>query len=344
MSERIEALESRIDAIEKSQQLEDRSASMELRIESVEKQQRRLARAYSGLRFGLRRFWLRPPLWTFEQHQPRPIDLSQLRAPPKLPANPPRFGIVTPSRNHARFLRATIDSVLVQDYPNLRYHVQDCESTDGTVELLKGYGDRISWKSVADRGQSHAINLGLAGVDCDIMAYLNSDDVLLPGTLARVASFFEAHPEIDFVYGNRIFIDLDGLEIGRAVLPRHDARSLQFADYIPQETMFWRRKVWDSLGSYDEAFHYALDWDFILRAQAAGFRFARLPAFLACFRVHDEQKTATDYDVGRREMNILRERYLGYVPTQRNIYRAIMPYLVQQLVYHWMFRLGLLKY
>lgn len=344
MSERIEAMESRIDAIEKRQQLDDRSESIESRISSVEKQQQQLARAYSSARLGLRRFWLRPPLWTFEQHRPRSIDLSRLGAPPKLPANPPRFAIVTPSRNHARFLRATIDSVLVQDYPDLRYHVQDCESADGTVELLRSYGDRISWNSVSDRGQSHAINLGFAGVDCDIMAYLNSDDVLLPGTLAKVARFFDAHPEIDFVYGNRIFIDLDGLEIGRAVLPPHDARALHYADYIPQETMFWRRKVWDAIGSYDEAFHYALDWDFILRAQAAGFRFARLPAFLACFRVHDDQKTATAYDVGRREMNILRERYLGIVPMQRDIYRAIMPYLARQFVYHWMFKFGLLKY
>jgi GT2 family glycosyltransferase len=287
--------------------------------------------------------WLRPPLWTFEQYRPRSIDLSRLKTPAAMPPNPPRFAIVTPSLNQGEFLRATIDSVLAQDYPHLHYHVQDCASTDGTLALLQSYGNRISLKSIHDRGQSHAINLGFAGVECDIMAYLNGDDVLLPGTLATVAAYFHAHPEVDFVYGNRVFIDREGLEIGRAVLPRHHAKTLCYADYVPQETMFWRRRVWDKIGAFDETFHYALDWDFILRAQAAGFKFTRLSRFIACFRVHDDQKTATNYDVGRREMAILRLRYLGRVPSQRELYSAILPYLMRQLAYHWLFRLGLLR-
>ena len=64
-----------------------------------------------------------------------------------------------------------------------------------------------------------------------------------------------------------------------------------WGDFVPQETMFWRRRVWDKIGPFDESFHFALDWDFLLRAQAAGFRFLRLPRFLACFRVHNRQKT-----------------------------------------------------
>jgi hypothetical protein len=87
-----------------------------------------------------------------------------------------------------------------------------------------------------------------------------------------------------------------------------------------------------------------LDWEFVLRVQAAGFKFARLPRFLACFRVHDEQKTAAIYDVGRREMQALRKQYIGLEPTQAQIYRAIFPYLAQQLVYHWMHRIGILRY
>jgi hypothetical protein len=102
---------------------------------------------------------------------------------------------------------------------------------------------------------------------------------------------------------------------------------LSNADYIPQETMFWRRRVWDRIGPIDESLHYAMDWDFILRAQAAGFKFARLPRFLACFRIHDAQKTASTYAVGVREMGILRRRVLGFDPTQMQIRRAIAPYL-----------------
>jgi glycosyltransferase involved in cell wall biosynthesis len=256
----------------------------------------------------------------------------------------PRIAIVTPSYNHCRYLRATIESVLGQDFPGLHYHVQDGASTDGTTELLATFGDRISWSSQPDKGQAQAINRGFDGVDCEIMAYLNSDDVLLPGTLAYVAGIFQSRPDLDFVYGHRIFIDRDGLEVGRAVLPQHDAKSLMWADYIPQETMFWRRRVWDAVGPMNEGFAYALDWEFILRAQAAGFKFERLPRFLACFRVHDEQKTAARYDVGRVEMQALRKRYLGHEPSQTEIVRGILPYLTRQFALHWMHKWGMLRY
>jgi glycosyltransferase involved in cell wall biosynthesis len=295
-------------------------------------------------RASFRRFWLRPPMWTFEQYRPRPINLADHPSPPALPVDVPRIAIVTPSYNHARFLNTTIDSVLAQNYPNLHYHVQDGGSEDGTLELLKKRGDRVSWRSERDGGQSHAINLGFAGVDSDIMAFLNSDDVLLPGTLAYVANFLQARPDVDVVYGHRVFIDRDGMEVGRAVLPAHDQKTLKYADYVPQETMFWRRRVWQKLNAIDESFHYALDWDFILRAQDAGFTFVRLPRFLACFRIHDEQKTAATYDVGRREMSVLRLRHLGFLPSQMEIRRAVAPYVARQFAFHWSYKLGLLKY
>jgi glycosyltransferase involved in cell wall biosynthesis len=241
-------------------------------------------------------------------------------------------------------LRATIESVLGQCYPRLFYHVQDGGSHDRSVDILKSYGENISWRSSQDKGQSDAINLGFEGVGCEIMAYLNSDDTLIPGTLAYVANFFQTRPDIDIVYGHRVFIDYEGLEIGRAVLPAHSEKALLYAGYIPQETMFWRRRVWDKIGAMDAGFQYALDWEFMLRAQAAGFKFARARRFLACFRVHDQQKTTSNYDLGRREMRALRQKYLGHVPSQSEIFRAISPYLVRQLIFHWSYRLGLLKW
>ena len=316
------------------EQLESRVALLERNLDLVAAGQRRTS---------LRGLWRRPPMWTFEQYPPRLLNLNAFKSSPAIPADAPRIAMVTPSYNHAQYLGATIDSIVSQAYPNLYYHVQDGASIDGTIDLLKSRGNSISWKSEPDKGQSNAINLGFAGVDCEVMAYLNSDDMLLPGTLARVANYFVAHPDVDIVYGNRIFIDRDGLEVGRAVLPRHNPRALQYADYIPQETMFWRKRVWDKIGPIDENFHFAMDWDFILRAQAAGFKFVRLPRFLSCFRIHDAQKTAATYAIGVKEMGILRRRVLGFDPTQMQIRRAIAPYLLRQVAYHYSYKLGILS-
>ena len=328
---------------ELTRELLERLKKIEERLDGLETSQGQLQEAYARSRAHLRRFWLRPPMWTFEQHSPRPLDLRSLPGSPALPSRVPSIAIVTPSFNQAPFLAATIDSILAQNYPALFYHVQDGGSVDDSVEILKGYGDKISWLSAPDRGQADAINRGFAGVDCEIMAYLNSDDTLLPGALACVANFFAERPDIDIVYGHRIFIDYAGSEIGRAILPAHSDEALHYAGYVPQETMFWRRRVWDAIGPIDVNFQYALDWDFMLRAQAAGFKFARLRRFLACFRVHDEQKTTKNYELGRKEMQSLRLRMLGYIPSQLEISRAIAPYLFRQFVFHWGYRLGLLR-
>ncbi len=320
---------------ERLEQLENRVALLERNLDLIAAGQRRSS---------LRSLWRRPPMWTFEQHAPRPLNLKTFKPVPAIPANAPRVAMVTPSYNHAQYLGATIDSIVGQDYPNIYYHVQDGASIDGTVDLLKNRGNSISWKSEPDTGQSNAINLGFAGVDCEIMAYLNSDDMLLPGTLAYVVNYFMSHPDVDIVYGNRVFIDREGLEVGRAVLPRHDGAALQYADYIPQETMFWRKRVWDRIGPIDENFHFAMDWDFILRAQAAGFKFVRLPRFLSCFRIHDAQKTAATYAAGVREMGVLRRRVLGFDPTQMQIRRGIASYLLKQAAYHYSYKLGLLRF
>jgi glycosyltransferase involved in cell wall biosynthesis len=288
-----------------------------------------------------RRRWVRPPLWTFEQYKPRRLDLGAFPRNEVLLDKFPLITIVTPSFDQARFVRATIDSVLHQNYPRLHYHVQDGNSTDGTVGILENYGSRLRWKSMPDAGQSDAINLGFTGIESDVMAYLNSDDVLLPGALSYAARFFQERPDIDILYGHRIFINQDGLEIGRAILPEHDDKALLYAGYIPQETMFWRRRVWDTIGGIDTRLHYALDWDFMLRAQASGFKFARARRFLACFRVHDKQKTRNRYDVGIREMNALRLQYLGHVPGRLELYQALWPYLARQSLFHLAYKLGL---
>ena len=255
------------------------------------------------LRRRLRLSIVQPPLWKFWQYSARTLRLPDSYAQQASSEDPPSFAIVTPSYNQASYLQATIDSILEQNYPKLDYFVQDGGSDDGSVSILQSYGEKLKWASEKDNGQAEAINRGFQKVTGEIMGYLNSDDVLLQGTLAYVAQAFLDHPDVDFVYGHRIFVDEEGYDIGRAVLPAHNPEILKWADYIPQETMFWRRAVWDEVGNFNEDFRYALDWDFILRAQAAGFRFLRLPRFLACFRVHDAQKTTAIRPIGKVEMS-----------------------------------------
>jgi hypothetical protein len=165
---------------------------------------------------------------------------------------------------------------------------------------------------------------------------------VLPGTLAYVGRFFRDHPEIDVVYGHRIIIDGEGREIGRWVLPGHDPAALALTDYIPQETMFWRAAVWRKIGPLDAGFHYAMDWDFLLRAERAGFRFRRLPRFLGCFRAHGEQKTAQTGAM-TVEMDGLRQRHFGRPVSQQEISRGLRAYQLRQIACDWSYRLGILR-
>ena len=293
-----------------------------------------------------RRSWrekFRPKLWNFHQYEPRKLRTPNSYREATSTNHDLRFAIVTPSYNHGRFIKETIDSVLQQNYPNIDYIVQDGASKDNTREILQSFGDRLKWTSEPDGGQTDAINRGFQVVSGDIMGYLNSDDLLLPGALNYVAEAFRRHADIDFVYGNRIVINEGSKETARIILPPHDHEAIVWADYIPQETMFWRRRVWDRIGPFDTTFNYAMDWDYILRARAAGFTFKRLPRFLGCFRVHDSQKTFAMQKVGEVEQTRLRKRSLNRVPAPRDINRAISFYLKKEVFFHRLYKLGFLK-
>ena len=286
---------------------------------------------------------LRPRLNRLHQYPGRPVRLrpghdGATTVGEKLPS----IALVTPSYNQGRFIQATIDSVLAQSYPDLSYLVMDGGSSDDTPRLLAAYGERVAWRSERDRGQADAINKGFAAISGDIMGWLNSDDLLLPGTLAYVGRFFRDHPETDVVYGHRIIIDGEGREIGRWVLPGHDPAALALTDYVPQETMFWRAAVWRKIGPLDAGFHYAMDWDFLLRAERAGFRFRRLPRFLGCFRAHGEQKTAQTGAM-TVEMDRLRQRHFGRPVSQQEISRGLRAYQLRQIACDWGYRLGILR-
>ena len=283
---------------------------------------------------------IRPRLGWLSQYAARPLACNAERHQHALPVYP-RISIVTPSYQQGNFIERTIQSVLDQSYPNLQYFIQDGGSRDSTVEVLKQYEDKVSgWTSEKDSGQSQAINLGLAHTDGEIMAWLNSDDLLLPGALHAVAVYFNRHPNVDVVYGNRLLIDENDMEIGRWILPGHNSEVLSWADYVPQETLFWRRRIWEKVGGkIDESFRFAMDWDLLVRFRDAGARFGHIPKFLGAFRIHEHQKTSASInEIGHQEMNRIRERILGRVPDRKEVRKALLPYLVKHIAVDMVYR------
>lgn len=337
----------------------DLARQMDLLARRVDELQDELTRLRAGparLSFGM---WLRhvargalglrPKLGVLDF--PRPLGPRPVRVPrwyhrPAALTNPPPVTVVTPSFNQGRYLERTLRSVLDQNYPRLEFVVQDGGSTDATREVLDRYRPRLARAAMRrDNGQSHAINLGFAGTTGEIMAYLNSDDLLLPGSLSAVAAYFEGHPEVDAVYGHRVVIDADDNELGRWVLPAHDPEVLRWADYVPQETLFWRRRLWDKVGGIDESFRFAMDWDLLLRFQDAGARIVRLPRFLGAFRVHHTSKTVTAVTrVGAQEMAQLRRRCHGRDVTEAEVVAATRGYLWRHSVLNRLYELGLIRY
>jgi GT2 family glycosyltransferase len=282
------------------------------------------------------RSWTKPRIGRLRHYPSRPLRVpaSYLRAP--LPEPAPTISIVTPTFRQARFLERTLFSVLSQGYPSLEYVVQDGGSDDGTREIIEQYDAFLkSWVSESDGGQADAINRGFGATTGEIMAWLNSDDLLLPGALAYVAGYFARHPGVDVVYGDRIMIDANDGQIGAWVLPAHDDHALTLADYVPQETLFWRRSIWEAVGGgVDTRLDFAIDWDLLLRFRSAGARIVHVRRFLGAFRVHEEQKTCAATALGALECSRLRESVLGRPLTVEEVLRELRRYFLRHVLVH----------
>lgn len=229
--------------------------------------------------------------------------------------NWPKISIITPSFNQARFLERTMHSVLDQNYPNLEYIVIDGGSTDGSVEIIKKYEDRLAfWVSERDRGQSHALNKGFARATGEIIGWLNSDDLYCGGALARVAEAYLACPEDEAWYGGIYIADSEDRILDALWPLEPDPAYTVFVGLdIHQQGLFWRRDLMQRVGMTDESLHFAMDWDFIIRLLLAG-RFKRIRHQLGIFRLHDEAKTTNQAEVGERDKQLLFERYAHHFP------------------------------
>lgn len=214
-----------------------------------------------------------------------------------------KISVVTPSLNQGEFLERTIRSVLEQEGDfELEYSILDGGSTDGTRDILARYADRVRVVIELDTGQANAINKGLRAATGEIVGWVNSDDLLLPGTLARVAQAFRRSPELLWLHGRCEIIDEDDRPIRRWLSAYKDFRCRRYTrdallveNFVSQMTVFWRREVHERIGYLDESLRYTFDYDLWLRL--AGLQD---PLFLderiAAFRWYTRSKSGADFE------------------------------------------------
>ena len=195
--------------------------------------------------------------------QPSPAGEAE-----RLRSRNPKVSVITPSYNQARFLERTIRSVLHQGYSNLEYIVIDGGSTDGSVDVIRRYADRLAfWVSEPDRGQANAVNKGMARVTGDVVGWVNSDDFYYPGAIHAAVDAFATDPTIGFVYGrgNRVDERDELIEPFEFTRPFHVHTLSYGVDYILQPTVFMRRGALAAVDPIDPTLHWTLDWDLWIR-------------------------------------------------------------------------------
>jgi len=159
----------------------------------------------------------------------------------------PLVSVIVPSYNQGQFIEDTILSILNQDYQNIEVIVFDGMSTDGTIDVLKRYDERITYTSEKDNGQSDAINKGFRVAKGDIVTWLNSDDIYPDRrTISRIVSVFSLNLDCDLIFGDFIEIDANNCVLKIYKRPSYSHKRLLRIGYISQPATFFRRRVIDA--------------------------------------------------------------------------------------------------
>lgn len=223
-----------------------------------------------------------------------------------------KISIVTPSFNQVDFIERTIRSVLNQSYSNLEYIVVDGGSTDGTVEILKKYGDKVKWISEKDNGQTEAINKGMKMATGNILAYLNSDDTYQPNALTLANDCFLRNKRAMIVYGKGRYIDVKDNYLNDYPTENVSLKVLKNKCPVCQPSVFWKRDLWDEVGIFDESLKYGMDYDYWIRV-ARKFNFFYIDDYLANYRLHKQAKTVGQALKMAEEQMVICKKYFGDV-------------------------------
>jgi len=247
-----------------------------------------------------------------------------------------KFSIIVPSYNQGDFISQTIDSILNQSYKNVEILVIDGGSTDSTIEVLKKYGENIFWLSEKDRGQTHAINKGLALAKGDIITFINSDDYYLDGTLENVARRFQSNKGKFWLTGDYIIVNERGERI-QLLVGKYKSFFRKFISFnlltvlnpINQPSTFFRRELIQKLQHFKEELHYTMDYEFYLRAIKID-RPIVISDKLSAFRIHENSKGGSQYKIQFKEEFDVAKQY------QKNkflIFLHLLHYKLINLVY-----------
>ncbi len=227
---------------------------------------------------------------------------------------PIQFSIVTASYNQGRFVRDCIESVRAQTGVTWEHIVQDAGSVDETLAVLREYPHLQVWCE-KDQGMSDGINRGFRKARGEWVMWLNTDDYLLPGALAKVAELAARVPQADFIYGDTHFVDAEKKLLRVKCEHAFDfGVLLYYGCYIQSTATFLRRQILDAGHLLDVNYRVCMDFEYYVRLARLGYRIEYIPSALAAFRWHETNTSAVQHQRRATERIRVQRQYLGFPP------------------------------